>query len=236
MTYPYLNNTHEKIETLLMKYKIDATPDQKNNLTFIMEKTLAFNNSLNWDQSIGEVFLPKTVDELFEIYMLRSQVYGKLNYDKEFPDSIQGLNFDLYDTCSAILYTKANAKMTGTCRVIFDSDTKLPMDKNFSLDYMREENKHLVELSRLMIERECKGLGQEPKLLTKGTYEVMKKNGKTTMVSVMVHEHFKLYDKFGGFSIESELKTYGTLSIPFIITSWEIDQISPFFKKVFLAV
>jgi len=213
----------------------DTSGEDKQRLLKIIYKTIEFNKKLVWSNDEKNVSLATTPEALIEIYKLRSQVYSKLNYDKEFPDSINGLNFDVYDTHSAIIYTKSNNRITGTCRVIFDSDKKLPMDKNFSLDYLRDKKKKLAELSRLMITPENKGLSQEPKLLTKGAYLVMKKNERTTLMSVMVHAHFKLYDRFGGFNIEDELKDYGNLSTPFIITSWEVARISPFFKRAFLA-
>jgi len=213
----------------------DTSREDKQRLLQIIHNTIEFNKKLVWSNDEKNVSLATTPEVLIEIYKLRSQVYSKLNYDKEFPDSIKGLNFDSYDEHSAIVYTKSNKRITGTCRVIFDSDKKLPMDKNFSLDYLRDKKKRLAELSRLMITSETKGLSQEPKLLTQSAYMVMKKNESTTLMSVMVHEHFKLYDRFGGFNIEGELKNYGNLSTPFIITSWEVARISPFFKKAFLA-
>ena len=213
----------------------DCSLIQKKELFFIIQKTLIFNESLSWGDSVKNVSLVSTIEELIKIYILRSQVYKKLNYDKEFPDAISGLNFDEYDEYSAIIFTKINGIITGTCRVIFDKDNTLPIDKNFSLGYLRQRNKKLAELSRLVVKNEKKGLQQEFKYLTKGAYLVMKKNEFSTLISVMVKEHFSLYDKFGGFKIEDEIKSYGSLGLPFIITSWEVSEITHFFKKVFLS-
>jgi hypothetical protein len=38
--------------------------------------------------------LATTVEDLIDIYMLRSEVYQEMNYDSEFPETIRGLNFD----------------------------------------------------------------------------------------------------------------------------------------------
>jgi hypothetical protein len=228
-----VHNTN--ISTLLDKYSIKATKKQENNLHSILKNTICFNKRLEWDKHIKNIYLVTTIEMLIEIYVLRSIVYAELNYDKEFPDTIKGLNFDSYDEHSAILYTKRGGNITGTCRVIFDKGNTLPMDKYFPLKYLRVKNKKLAELSRLIISRKEKGLSQEPKYLTKGAYLVMSNNKHTTLMSVMVEEHYKLYDKFGGFKIEDEIRSYGSLGLPFIITSWEISQISKFFKKVFLS-
>lgn len=114
-------------------------------------KSITFNKSLIWDKRFKDIYLATTVQELLEIFKLRSEVYTQLNYDDEFPDLIQGFNCDSYDENSAILYTKVNGTITGTCRVIFDSQNKLPIDSYFSLDYLRTDMKTLVEVSRLIV-------------------------------------------------------------------------------------
>ncbi len=175
-----------------------------------------------------------SVKELIQIFMLRSKIYKKLNYNSEFPDLIEGLNFDFYDKNSAILYIKKDQVITGTCRLIFDSDKKLPIDKNYSLDYLRVDEKKISEVSRLIIEHQNAGLSQEFKLLTKGIYYVIKQNNLDFSISVIKEEHFKLYRRFGGFDIEEKLNSYGHLDNSFVITSWDILKISIFFKKLFL--
>lgn len=235
MTYPHFRQ--DKISTLLNQHNIEETSIEKLSiLSQTIDKTLAFNNSLTWDKSLENISLANTAKDLIEIYMLRSQIYKDMGYDKEFPDTIKGLNFDSYDVNSAIIFTRSEGKITGTCRIIFDSEQKLPMDKNFSLNYLRDKNKKLGELSRLIIEPKTKGLGQEPKLLTRGAYLLMKSNQMTTLMSVMIKKHYiKLYKNFGGFKIEDELESYGDLLIPFAITSWEIEDISKYFKRMFLS-
>lgn len=197
-------------------------------------KSITFNKSLIWDKRFKDIYLATTVQELLEIFKLRSEVYTQLNYDDEFPDLIQGFNCDSYDENSAILYTKVNGTITGTCRVIFDSQNKLPIDSYFSLDYLRTDMKTLVEVSRLIVKHQTVGLNQEFKWLTKGVYLLTNKNAITQTVSVIKKEHFKLYSKFGGFEMEKELDAYGNLDKSFMITSWNINNISNFFKRAFL--
>jgi len=190
---------------------------------------------LVWDNGSKNLFLAKTAKEFIEIFKLRSEIYTKLQYDNEFPDMIKGLNFDDYDENSAVLYTKVNGIVTGTCRVIFDSNKKLPIDTHFSLDYLRIGNQNISEISRLIVKDNRSGLNQEFKWLIKGAYLISTKNSVTKTVSVIKNEHFKLYNKFGGFYIEKMLKTYGHLDKTFIITSWNLLKISNFFKRAFLA-
>jgi hypothetical protein len=239
MTHYYKNERektfYDEVNTILESYAIKASLQEVKKLCNIIQKTIIFNKKLVWDGSLKYIALATTVDRLIEIYVLRSKVYREMGYNNEFPEIIKGLNFDEHDINSAILYTTKEGVVRGTCRIIFDSSKKLPLDKNYSLDSMRNEDNHLAELSRLMIDSDTKGLSQEPKWLTKGAYLVMKYNKMTTLMSVMVEEHFRLYMKFGGFKIEDKVKSYGSLNKPFIITSWQIEKISPFFKRAFLA-
>jgi len=146
---------------------------------------------------------------------------------------IKGLNFDSYDENSAILYTKVNEVITGTCRVIFDSNKKLPIDSHFSLDCLRKKH-NIAEVSRLSVKHNSSGLNQEFRWLTRGVYLITTKNFITKTVSAIKDEHFRLYKKFGGFSIEKRFKIYGDLPNPSVVTVWDTLKISNFFKRAFL--
>ncbi|MBU1668381.1 hypothetical protein KKC13_08160 [bacterium] len=200
----------------------------------IISSAIAFNKKLIWENNSKNLYLATTTRELIEIFRLRSEVYTKIKYDNEFPDMIKGLNFDTYDENSAILYTKVNDIVTGTCRVIFDSDKKLPIDTHFPLDYLRAEGKSIVEISRLSVKHDRVGLNQEFKWLTKGVYLITLKNSITKTISAIKDEHFKLYSKFGGFTFAKKINIYGKLPNPLIITFWDTLKISNFFKKAFL--
>jgi len=164
--------------------------------------------------------------------MLRSEVYKEMNYESEFPEIIKGLNFDEYDECSAVIYSKRDV-ITGTCRIIFDLvDKKLPIDEKFSLNYLRNKNKTFGELSRAIIKNRL-GLKQEFKLLTIDSYRVFNAYNMDA-VSVLTPEHLKLYQNFGGISIEKEFQGYGSIDKLFLIIFWNHSKLSPFFKRVFL--
>jgi len=206
----------------------------KKKLVQIINKAINFNKKLVWKNNSKNLYLATTVREFIEIFKLRSEIYTKLKYDNEFPDMIQGLNFDSYDENSAILYTKVNGIVTGTCRVIFDSDKKLPIDSHFSLDYLRIQHKSIAEISRLSVKHNSHGLNQEFRWLTRGVYLIIIENSISKTVSAIKNEHFKLYKKFGGFTFEKKIDTYGKFPIPLIITFWDISKISNFFKRAFL--
>lgn len=200
----------------------------------IISHAIEFNKGLIWENNSKNLFLATTAREFIEIFRLRSEIYTKLKYDNEFPDMIKGLNFDDYDENSAILYTKVDGIVTGTCRVIFDSDKKLPIDSHFSLDYLRIQYKSIAEISRLSVKHNSSGLNQEFRWLTRGVYFITIKNSITKTVSAIKDEHFKLYKKFGGLSVEKKFEIYGGLPNPSIVTVWDALKISNFFKRAFL--
>jgi len=86
-----------------------------------------------------------------------------------------------------------------------------------------------------VVKHQSSGLNQEFKVLTKGVYTIIIKNSIIKTVSVIKDEHLKLYKKFGGFEVEKKFDVYGTLNNDFIITRWDVSQISKFFRKAFLA-
>jgi len=124
--------------------------------------------------------------------------------------------------------------ITGTCRLIFDTNQKLPIDKRYSLDVFRDQYYPIAEVSRFIIKHQTIGLNQEFKLLIKGIYSVGYDNGISNIISVIKKEHFKLYQKFGGFTIKYRFLNYGEIDQDIVMTSWHILKISNFFKRAFL--
>lgn len=207
---------------------------QRIFLESTIEKTLDFNRNLNWNYEEENVHLVNNAEELLEVFKLRSDVFGSLNYENEFPDCISGLNFDTYDYHAAIVFCKTNNVLSGTCRLIFDTHRKLPTDEKYSLDYIREEYSSIGEVSRLVTKQDKSGLNLEFKYLTRGIYRILENNPINASVSAMKQSHFKLYSKFGGFKVEKELKGYGHIDYDVVVTSWNPKEISLFFKKHFL--
>jgi len=233
MTYPNQHkNISYKLNILLKEHQIDANLEDINNLSKIIKNSIEFNQKLYDIGTLNGVSLAISVEDLIEIFILRSEVYREMGYSNEFPETIKGLNFDEYDEYSAILYSKRDNTITGTCRLIFDLDKKLPIDKKFSLDYLRNKNRGLVEASRVIIKK-IEGLKPEFKLLTIDAYKILA-SYKLNAVSVMTKEHTKLYKKFGGLTIEKQFEHYGSLKQEFFLTLWDTSNISSFFKKIFL--
>ena len=228
-----MNCSFLELKSLLTKHGIIAKVDHIYLLSNIINNTIEFNKKLHNISKLDGVSLAIEIEDLIEIFMLRSEVYKEMNYDSEFPEIIRGLNFDKYDENSAIIYSKKKT-ITGTSRLVFDSlDKKLPIDEKFSLDYLRRENaRSLAEASRVII-RNKKGLKQEFKLMTIDAYRILDAYQMDT-VSVMTQEHFKLYKNFGGLTVEKSFKSYGSIDEIFLIILWRTRDISPFFKRVFL--
>lgn len=209
----------------------------QNRLYFeqVIEETISFNKKLNWDNGrFQNIQLTTTAEELIKVFALRSEVYGSLNYGNEFPDIIEGLNFDDYDHRSAIVYTKTNNEINATCRFIFKNEQTLPIEEKLSLSQIKDRFQNLGEVSRLIVKKEQKGLGLDFKALTTGIYFVLSQNNLDASISVIKKDHFKLYSKFGGFNLEYELDGYGHLGGKFVIVSWNYKEISKFFQKAFL--
>lgn len=200
----------------------------------IVEETISFNKKINWDFSLKNLQIVTNVEELIEVFKLRSDVYRSINYQKEFPDTIEGLNFDIYDKKSAIIFYQNDKNITGTTRLIFDSENKLPTDKIYSFDDVRMQYNKIGELSRLIVKHEQKGLNLEFKYLMKGVYLLFIQNDIDITFLGIKKEHYKLYERFGGNQIIKELDNYGSLDLDALILSWNPAEVSDFFKRTFL--
>lgn len=252
MSYVNKSETLQKLQGLVqqnLQNKLDYMPEEFNEqqryalelfqkriyLERTIEETIAFNKKMVFNDINPNLKLTTTAEELVEVYKLRSEVYTDIGYQDEFPDIIEGLNFDKYDTTSAIVYYQREDKqVTGTCRMIFDSDNKLPSEDKYSFDQYRKKYKNIGEISRLITKKNSTGLNLEFKYLMAGMHYLFINNEIDMTLSGMKEEHFRLYNKFGGVDIVERLDTYGTFTIPCIIMSWDLSKPSKFFKKAFL--
>lgn len=201
----------------------------------VVEETIAFNKKISFTKADKNLKLATTVEDLMEIFKLRSDVLTKINYQSQFPDTIEGLNFDSFDTNSAVIYYKTNDKISATMRIIFDSDTLLPSEKNFDLKELRTKYNLVGELSRLIVNNEAKGLGLEFKNLFKAAYYIFEENDIDVLISCIKVEHLKLYKKFGGTDIVTSTDKFASLGLPIHIMAWNPSMVSKFFHKAFLS-
>jgi len=199
-----------------------------------IDQTISFNKSLSFPNRHENLYLASTAEDLIDVFKLRSDVYSSISYQDEFPDSIEGLNFDKYDSNSAILFYKNETKVTGTIRLVFDTANKLPSEDKFCFDDMRNKHNTISEMSRFVIEKETKGLSLEFKYLFNGLHSLFMHNDVDIILSGLKEEHYKLYSKFGGVDILEKLDSYGSFTIPCMILSWNPSEVSNFFKKAFL--
>ena len=245
------NNTLEVLQQLVennISQKLSYMPESFNEqqkgaielfrkrifLEKIVEESIAFNKKLIFPNENKNIHLATTAESLVEVFKLRSDVYSSLNYQDEFPDSIEGLNFDKYDSNAAILFYKVDKQITGTTRLIFDSTNKLPSEDKFSFNNQRDKYNTIGELSRLIVRKNTKGLGLEFKNIMGGIYHLFINNDIDITFLAIIKEHYKLYTKFGGSEIIFNSDNYGNLGHPVYILSWDPSQVSPFFKKAFL--
>lgn len=207
---------------------------QRIFLEEVIEESVGFNKNLNWTLNNENLKLVSSAEELIEVYKLRSDVYAKVGYNTEIIDPIEGLNFDMFDKTSAIIYYSKEKSVNATCRLIFDSKDGLPSEEKFSFNEGRKQYSKIGEISRLTIDHRVTGLGLEFKSLMAGIHNVFINNNINMTFSGIKKEHFKLYSKFGGIGVAHELEGYGKLKIPFLIITWNPSEISPFFKRAFL--
>ena len=203
-------------------------------LESIIDETISFNKKLSWNSDNKNLALTKTAEELVEVFKLRSDVFTEIGYQDEFPDTIEGLNFDIYDKTSAVIYYKNNKEVSATIRLIFDSENKLPSEEKESFDDMRAKYNSIGEISRNIVKTRGQGLNLEFKYLMCGIYNVFINNDIDIALSGIRQEHLKLFKKLGGVEIYKELNSYGSLETPCLIISYNPNYASNFFKKVFL--
>lgn len=203
-------------------------------LESIIDETISFNKKLSWNSDNKNLALTKTAEELIEVFKLRSDVFTEIGYQDEFPDTIEGLNFDVYDKTSAVIYYKNNKEVSATIRLIFDSENRLPSEEKESFDDMRAKYNCIGEISRNIVKTRGQGLNLEFKYLMCGIYNVFINNDIDIALSGIRQEHLKLFKKLGGVEIYKELNSYGSLETPCLIISYNPNYASNFFKKVFL--
>lgn len=248
MIYINKNNTINELQEIV-NHNFENLPEsfqaqQRNALELfkqrlfleeVIEETTTFNKNLNWDNSNPNLYLTTTAEELLEVYKLRSDVFTKIGYQEEFTDTIEGLNFDKFDKKSAVIYYKNNNEITGTCRFIFDSKNKLPSEGKLNFDTFRKQYGKIGELSRNVVKNETKSLSLEFKYLMAGIYNIHTNNNIQFTISGIKKDHYKLCSKFGGIEVLEEMDGYGKVKMPFLLISWDLAKVSPFFKKAFLS-
>lgn len=225
---------NELIQLKDYDYKSLEMYKQRIFLDEVIEETITFNKSLNWDDTTENLFLTTTAEDLLDVYRLRSQVYTEINYQKEFSDSIPGLNFDKFDKTSAIIFHKHKNEISGTCRLIYDSKNKLPSENKFSFDNQRNNFNKIGEISRNVVRSRDKGLNLTFKYLMRGIYYALNLNKVDLSLFSIKEDDLKLFSKFGGIEVIKELNAYGEVKKKFLIVSWESEKTSTFFKKIFL--
>jgi predicted GNAT family N-acyltransferase len=233
-------NKHEtalKFQQLFQQQKSNLERlDKVFLLDKLIETVLSYNKKINFESDHKNLQIVSSAEELVQVYRLRSEIYGNLGYQNEFPDYLPNMNFDSYDENAAILFTKHNNEITSTCRLIFDSTQKLPIEEKLNLSGIRDKFPKIAEISRLMVKKESGGLSLDFKYLMAGMYYLKRQNNVDASASVFLQDHFKLYDKLGGFVIEKTLQSYGHLNKPFVISSWNPLNISKFFQRAFLKI
>ncbi len=223
----------------------------KQKLNLLKELDNTTNNAIrylsqhNLPQNLGtNLHLVNTLDELLQIFNLRSMVFEEAGYLKEFPDKIEGLNYDEYDNNSLHMAYKRNNDITGSTRIIIPTmqNPLLPTEKyikdKFSLSPLKEKHNNkqipIAELSRTVIDPNYRVTGNEFKRMFAGLYEIAQMTDIGSYLLMMTHNMYEnLYSKCG-MEILDIVNNRGNIDKACIILNWEPENSSEFFKKVFL--
>lgn len=233
------NLVHENMQHLPESFKEEQEKalelfQKRLFLEEVIEETTSFNRKLIWENEDKNLQLATTAEALFKVFKLRSEIYLKSNYSHEIPDTIEGLNFDLFDKNSAVIYYRIDNEIIATLRVIFDSKDKLPSEEKYSFNPMRKTYGKIAEVSRLVVKHQNSGLNLGFRYMMKGLHTVFNQNDLAMTISGIKKEHFKLYSKLGGVDIIDEIPSYGSINVPFVIMTWDLSKTSKFFQRSFL--
>jgi N-acyl-L-homoserine lactone synthetase len=163
---------------------------------------------------------------------LRSQVYTPLGYNVQFPERIEGLNFDDYDSNALSLMIKHRKKLVGSFRIVLDSPIGIPSEKMYDFNSVRRKYR-IAELSRLVVDEEHRSGSKEQgskafNELFSAAYRFGDKIGVDRYVMVMKAAHESRFLEFGGIEKIGETM-YGNLDQDSSILLWDFNNVSEHF-------
>lgn len=202
----------------------------------IIDESISFNRKLQFQTVSKNLFLIKNAEDLIDVFKLRSDVYINYGYNNEFPDMIEGLSFDEYDSHSAIIFYKnKEEKITGSVRLIIGNENKkTPTENKVCFKELKQNDSLIAEISKLVVNSRRNGLALEFKYLMQGAYTLFSQNNINTVISAIKTSDLKLYEKLGTVEIIKELTSYGKIMEPFSVISYDTDSVTKFSKKAIL--
>jgi len=256
MTYINFNSAKKEIEMLsnfnndVLNYltkKEKRKINQANNLILnsleleeILNKNLELNQKIKTKFRNSQTKVPQSMEEIINIFKLRSEVFKKIGYNSEFKEKFKGLNYDIFDKNSINIYIQnENKKIIGTSRIILDSKKGLQSENKFDKNYgfmkyrKKSKNKIISEISRTTIRPENRGTPIF-KYLFQAKYDLVEELNIGNYLSCLPKEMYeRLYSKFG-VEVIKEIPKYGNIQKESVILSWPTTNFSKFFKKVIL--
>lgn len=214
--------------------------DKNKNLDFekIINKILLFNKKIQKQNNLEKKLFPQDKKDIIELFQFRSKMFENLGFNKEFPDPITGFSYDNYDK-NSLLFIKKNQKnqLCGSTRMILDTkEKKLPADKLFNLDKIREKygkkNLKIAECSRILISKQKKEGGEF--LYFGGKFnEIAKKLNIGYLICSVSENHFqKYYSQFYHFQKLKELNSgYGKIKQKSVIIGCKTDGFKSLYFK-----
>lgn len=178
-----------------------------------------------------------TPEEILEVMKLRSKIYTSLGYNKQFPEEINGLNYDDFDRHSLILISRNKNNIVGSLRIVFDSLIGLPSEKMISINNWKK-NLNFAELSRLVVDPNFRSGDKENGSLAfnqlfAGTYWTSHLTDLDRYLMVMKDKHAQRYLEFGGVTNLGSTK-YGNLDQDSQILLWNPSLVGDEFSEKIL--
>lgn len=229
----------KEIEKFITDYNLKINthhPGFKNADSVINELSDLINDSIKFNTKpwpfCNLVKVIKTPKDFLEVAYLRSLVYKKEGYLKEFPEKIIGLEYQKNDSYSQIFYRKMNGFITSSVKVIFGTYGKLPSETKLNYDKFRKLYKNIFEWSRFVVHPNVKQKLTEMKSNFQAAYYFYTFYNQSLYILTLSKKHFKRYQSYGGITIIKELpEGYGDIEVPFTIVSWDMSKVSRFFLE-----
>lgn len=213
------------------------------DLDKIITQNQAFINSQDFKthQLTPEIEILTSSDDLIEMMKLRSEVFDPIpNFKKEFPDGQLGLNFDKFDKYSVNLGYKQDGKITGTVRIIMDSELGLQSEEVYNpiigfnklRQHHKSNGKSICELSRLAVDPKARARKTFEQILgASGLHAI--ENNIGTQLSSMAQKTYQLLLSKVGMTILKDIPNHGKINIPCYILDWSPANFTDHYKNRF---
>lgn len=170
--------------------------------------------------------------DLINSYFLRSYVYNLAGYDSEFRESVEGLEFDKFDSSSISFGYIHDGEMVGSIRIALDGTLGFPSEKYCPEIANLREDSSIAEISRTVILPEFRNnLGILFEQII-ASIQFARLNGIDKVFYGSPKPIMEMYEKHVGGSIRlRDNVQYGNLKERLYFRAVDVNNLSPKFEK-----